>query len=56
MQENGEGKKSKPVTNSTQWKTSHFGHTSGLMLAVNQSQLKPLNIDLYYKWVSIRNY
>ncbi|XP_026738603.1 sodium channel protein Nach-like [Trichoplusia ni] len=54
MQENGEGKKSKPVTNSTRWKTSHFGYSSGLMLAVNQSQLKPLNIDLYYKWIALQ--
>ncbi|XP_063892796.1 sodium channel protein Nach [Helicoverpa armigera] len=35
------------------WYTREFGYTSGLTIAVNQSQ-KPTSIDLTYKWIALQ--
>ncbi|XP_075972459.1 sodium channel protein Nach-like [Anticarsia gemmatalis] len=35
------------------WRTGLFGFTSGLLIAVNQTQ-RPLNIDLSYKWIALQ--
>ncbi|XP_037297418.1 sodium channel protein Nach-like [Manduca sexta] len=37
-----------------EWLTSNYGHASGLMLVVNQTQ-KLDNVDLSYKWIALQS-